>query len=179
MAKIFLILTSLFLVSCASLKESPVIYFSNLSNAPIKNIKCTWAEKNVLTLPALNPGDSRSLSFYIKGEESFFGLINVSWDNFEGKNMTKSFFFRKENMPGFFDPTTYNYVQLYFDQEDIEVLSSDAPDLGGKVRRMERMLARYSNEYKQAPGHSAPQTSLISIQPKKDNSLPGWLANSY
>lgn len=178
MAKVFLILTSLLLVSCASLKESPVIYFSNASNAPIKNIQCTWAEKNVLSLPVLNPGDSRSLSFYIRGDSAFFGLINVSWDNGHGEKMTKSFFFRKENMPSIFDPTTYNYVQLYFDQFDVEVVSSDAPDLGGKVRRMERLLAHYSSEYKNVAG-SVPQTSLISIQPKKDNTLPGWLSNSY
>ncbi len=46
---------------------------------------------------------------------------------------------------------------------------------------MDRLLAQYKESYKQSGHGAAPQSSLISVQnpPKKDNSVPGWLTNSY
>lgn len=178
MSKIFLILISLLLVACGgATKESPVIYFSNASSSPIAKIKCNWAEKNELTLPVLNPGDSRSQSFYIKDDADFFGTVNISWSNSKGEKVVKEFNFREKHLPSMDDSTTYNYVQLYFDQEDIDVISSDSADLTGKTRRMDRLLTQYRDAY--AQGHSTPQTSLISVQPKKDSSVPVWLTTSY
>jgi len=177
MRQFFIIFLNLFLVSCASLKESPVIYFSNASSQPITEINCVWVEKNVLTLPELTPGSSRSQSFYIKGASDFFGSVIISWYNADGVKNVKEFNLTKGNLPSFSDATFYSYVQLYFDQEDVEVVTSDVADLSGKTRRMERILVQYSDQYKQS--HGAVQTSLISLQPKKDSSLPSWLSNSY
>lgn len=178
MSKIFLLLASLLLVSCGgSSKESPVIYFSNASPAQITKIKCNWAGNNELTLPILTPGDSRSQSFYTKKDADFFGTVNISWNNSKGEKVVKEFNFREKHLPSMGDSTTYNYIQLYFDQEDIDVVSSDSADLTGKTRRMDQRLTQYRDAY--AQGHSTPQTSLITVQPKKDSSLPVWLATSF
>lgn len=126
--KIPFLLLSFLLISCSSTsRESPVIYFSNASLKPIKNIQCEWGEKHTLSLPSLNPGESRSQSFYINNEAAFFGLVKVSWTNDEGNNISREFFFRRANLPSIDDHTTYNYVQLYFDQHFVEITTSDAP----------------------------------------------------
>lgn len=178
MPKIFLILASLLLASCGGpSKESPVIYFSNASSAQITKIKCNWAGNNELTLPVLNPGDSRSQSFYTKKAADFFGTVNISWNNSKGEKVVKKFNFREKHLPSMDDNTTYNYIQLYFDQNDIDVVSSDSADLTGKTRRMDQRLAQYRDAY--AQGSSTAQTSLITVQPKKDSSLPVWLSTSF
>lgn len=176
--KKFIILANFFLTACVGAKiESPVVYISNASPEVVKNIRIDWV-KNLLSLPALNPGDSRSQSFYIRSNDDFFGLIKVSWVNSEGNNINREFFFRAPNMPSIDDHTTYNYVQIYLDQYDFEIVSSDAPDLTGKTRRMEQLLTSYREQY--AGGHPAKvESALIRVQPKKDTSLPGWLSNSY
>jgi hypothetical protein len=154
-----------------------MIYLSNASPGPITNIRCTWADGNILTLPGLDPGDSRSQSFYILGTQSFFGTIHVSWRDSKGDAVTKSFNLRPEHLPSITDRTMYSYVQLYIDQEDLEVVTSDIVDLSGKTRRMEKLLSKYHNDY--ALTHNMGQNALISVQPKKDGSLPGWLNTNY
>ena len=145
--KIFILLTTFFLVGCVGNDvESPVIYFSNASANPIKNIECNW-NGNLLSLVALNPGDSRSQSFFISSDSKFFGQVYATWYNSKGERLSKNFTFRKENLPSFADKTTYNYVQLYFDQEDIEVSTSDVADLTGKVRRMEQVMNKYHDDF--------------------------------
>lgn len=176
--KIIILLASFLLISCSANLESPVIYFSNASTEPVKNIRCEWAKKNVLTLPSLNPGDSRSQSFYIRSVSDFFGLVKLSWENNAGNTISKEFYFMEKNLPSIADHTTYNYIQFYFDQNDFEIISSDAADLPGKTRRMEQILISYRDEYKRV-GSKPPQTSLIRVIPQKDSSLPSWLANSY
>jgi hypothetical protein len=177
MKKILFLLTFC-LTSCGGLRESPVIYFSNASPELIKNIQCNWVNKNVLSLSELTPGDSRSQSFYIKKNSDFFGLITMSWDSASGERLNKSFHFTEKNLPSMADSTTYSYVQIYLDQDDLEIVSSDAPDLGGKTRRMDRVLTAVREQY--LHGHApVGSSSLIRVQPQKDNSLPGWLANSY
>lgn len=57
-------------------------------------------------------------------------------------------------------------------------MSSDAPDLGGKTRRMDQLLSEYRNQYSQGHPKSV-QTSLIRVQPIKDRTVPAWLSNSY
>lgn len=174
MLKKFFIFTALvFLANCSAKRESPVVYLSNASPEPIANIRCDWPDGNVLTLAGLDPGDSRSQSFYIRRDSDFFGTINVSWTNAKGEAQKKAFNLRKEHLPSISDHTTYSFVQLYIDQEDLEIVTSDIPDLGGKNRRMEAMLAKYHNDY--ALSHGKGQSALIAIQPKKDNSLPYWL----
>ena len=148
MLKIFLILASLLLVGCSADNiESPVIYFSNASPEPIKNIEVNWSQKNSLTLAALNPGDTRSQSFFISNESKFFSPVYVTWYNAKGERVSKNFNFRKENLPSINDKTTYNYVQLYFDQEDIEIITSDAADLTGKIRRMEQAMNKHHDSF--------------------------------
>jgi hypothetical protein len=132
----------------------------------------------VLSLPVLNPGDSRSQSFYLKENSDFFGLITMSWENASGEMVKKEFHFTKQNLPSMLDSTTYNYVQIYLDQDDLEIVSSDAPDIGGKTRRMEQILTMSREHYLSEHPKTFP-SSLIRVQPQKDNSLPGWLANSY
>lgn len=180
MFKKFLILLSFFVASCSTIasQESPVIYFSNASLDPIKNIHCEWADGNVLSLPLLNPGDSRSQSFYLKKSSAFFGLVKVSWISNAGENVSREFYFRENNLPSIDDHSTYNYVQIYFDQSDIEVVSSDAPDLSGKTRRMDALLLSYKNNYLHGHPVVVP-TSLIRVEPIKDRSLPGWLNSAF
>jgi hypothetical protein len=129
-------------------------------------------------LPALNPGDTRSQAFYIKKAADFFGQINISWNAANGEKLTREFFFRANNLPSIADETTYNYVQFYLDQNEVEIMTSDAPDLAGKSRKMDRVLAAYRQAY--AQGHKEVQNSLVTVEPqKKDNSVPYWLLNSY
>ncbi len=180
MQKIFLILLAAFLVSCGPSKESPVIYFSNGSLAPVRDIQCNWAGNNALTLPLLNPGDSRSQSFYMHGISDFFGTVTINWRNDRGERIQREFVFRRNHLPSIEDTTTYNYVQFYLDQEELELVSSDAPDLSGKTRKMERMLAQMKQAYLNIHNpDSIPtgQTSLIRVQhidPQKDRSVPYW-----
>ena len=146
MSKVFVILAALLLVGCSANIESPVIYLSNASPSLVKNIECNW-NGNILSLASLNPVDSRSQSFFINNNSKFFGPIYVTWYNSKNERVSKNFNFRKENLPSIEDKTTYNYVQLYFDQEDIEVTSSDAADLTGKIRRMEQVMNKYHDDF--------------------------------
>ena len=181
MKKIFFVLVSLFLVSCGAHKESPVIYFSNASTSPINDIKCNWAGRNVLGLRRLNPGESRSQSFYMNSNSDFFGIITISWRNDSGERISREINFQPNNLPSISDSTTYNFIQLYIDQDELEITTSDAPDLSGKTRKMDRLLTQYKDIYIKNGHGAAPQSSLISVQhqPQKDNSVPGWLTNSY
>jgi hypothetical protein len=176
--KTIFILIGFAFFSCGELRESPVIYFSNASPAPIKSIEATWARKNVLTLSELNPGDSRSQSFYISSNSDFFGFIIVSWVNAAGDKITKKFFFKENNLPDIGDFTNYHYVQIYLDQEDLEIVTSASPDPSGKTRKMEALLGQYRDQFTRAnPGKAS--NSLISTHPKKDTSVPYWLNNSF
>jgi hypothetical protein len=175
-----LIIISLFLVSCAvapAAKESPMVYFSNASVAPISDIQCHWVNATNLSLPTLNPGDSRTQSFYVKDYAEFFGLIKFSWVNAQGESVQKEFFLREKHLPSIVDPTTYNYVQFYFDQYDVEVTTSDAPDLSGKTRKMDAMLKQYHNAYLRKD--PTPQNSLITVRPQRDDSVPITISTEY
>ncbi|MBM5781839.1 MAG: hypothetical protein FJ368_00265 [Pelagibacterales bacterium] len=169
------------LVSCSANLESPVVYISNASQQKIGDIRCNWAEKHNLSLSSLGPGESRSQSFYIDGKSDFFGRVNISWRNSRGENLVREFIFKENNLPSIDDHTTYNYVQLYLDQEEMEIVSSDAPDLVGKTRKMERLLTKYRDEYKRE--NSTRETSLIRVEDTTkrdiDKTVPAWLQNSY
>jgi hypothetical protein len=178
---IFSLIAAAFLSSCSGPKiESPVVYFSNASSEKIKNIECSWAGQNLLTLPALDAGDSRSQSFYISKKEEFFGLVVVSWRNSGGEKLVREFYFQDNNLPSIEDHTTYNYVQFYLDQEELEIVSSDAPDLAGKTRKMEKLLARLKAGHKE--DLTATETSLIRVQhidPQKTKGVPYWMNSSF
>jgi hypothetical protein len=170
------VIMHLLLVSCAGAKkESPVIYFSNVSLEPIKEIRCFWGEKNTLTLPLLNPGDSRSQSFYIGKSSEFFGLIKILWKNSKDETVVKEFYFTSKNLPSMSERDAYNYVQLYIDQEDVEIVTSDVADLSSKTRRMEKILVQNRAQYFESHP-KAVATSLIRVQTKASD-VPSWIAN--
>lgn len=184
MSKFFTLLAALILVGCGSV-ESPVVYFSNASPDRIRNIECNWSG-NILSLAALNPGDTRSQSFVIGSKSKFFGPIYVTWYNAKGDRVSKNFNFKKENLPSIEDNDTYNYVQLYFDQEDIEVSSSDAADLTGKTRRMEQVMNKYHDDFLRSGVtanlcansslnvcQNSDNSSLIAVRRKQADLAPG------
>ena len=165
------------LASCASQKKGPDVYFSNASSEPISDIRCDWARRNTLTLPKLNPGDRRTQSFYINSYSDFFGTIVVTWFNSRGEKLSEEFNFRERHLPSIEDETTYNYVQLYFYQDGVSVLSSDAPNLPGETKRMDNLLKRYHASF--ATKNQTTDQALIRVEPQKDNSVPVWLTTSY
>lgn len=126
--------------------ESPTIYLSNASSDFIKNIKVNWASKANLTLPNLNPGDTRTQSFYLKSKDNFFGEVMVSWNNARGEMLTKNFTIQKIHLPSIDEKYGFNYVQLYFSQTDAEVITSDIIDINGKSKIMDRLIMNYRKE---------------------------------
>ena len=179
---ITLFLALAFASSCTiknSDSESPVIYFSNASESPISNIRAVWAGDNILTLDGLAPGDSRSQAFYLDDTDDFFGLVKISWNNARGHGVSRELFFKPNNLPSINDDTTYNYVQIYLEQNDLEFMTSDAADLGNKTRRRDRMLKSYKESY----GNNSPvhvPSSLMRVEPiTRDTSMEGWVTRSY
>ncbi|MDX2083621.1 MAG: hypothetical protein SFV53_06525 [Rickettsiales bacterium] len=184
--KSLIIILAIFLISgCAKNVESPVIYFSNASANPMRDIQCDW-NGNILSLKKLNPGDTRSRSFFISSNNKFFGPIYITWFNANGERNSKNFSFRKENLPSINDKTSYNYVQLYFDQVDVEVTSSDSADLNGKVRRMELLMNKYHDDFLRSGAkanfcanndlnvcQNTDNSSLIAIKKKQADITPG------
>lgn len=148
------------LSSCSSKTESPVIYFSNLSKSVVSDIKCVWARNETLTLPYLHPGDSRGQSFYINSNDDFFGPVYISWRNKEGRKIIREFDFKKNNLPSIEIDRSYDYVQFYLDQEGMDIVSSDAPDLSYKTVRMDKKLRDIKRLYGRRNGGS----SLIRVK---------------
>ncbi len=181
MSKIYYFLFFI-LISCSSVskKESPTIYFSNTSSDMIKNIEVRWALKNILSLPALSPGDSRTQSFYIKSDDDFFGEVVVSWYNARSEKLSKNLVFRKEHLPSVSDKFAFSYAQLYFSQENVEIIISDIVDNNGKAKMMDRMMIKYKLEAEargiytacvpsrlnlfDCPGNGVAKTALIRVQ---------------
>ena len=161
MKKIFIIVILTFLASCASKKEGPVIYFSNISSAPITDIKCVWNDNEALTLPYLYPGDSRGQSFYISDNSEFFGPVSISWRNKQGRKISREFDFKKNNLPSIEISRSYDYVQFYIEQDWMEIVSSDAPDLSYKLVRMDKILRDQNRLH---GGGRMNRTSLIKVE---------------
>lgn len=158
---LYLVVTLFLLASCATPKESPVIYISNISTSPISDIKCVWAWNDTLTLPHLYPGDSRGQSFYISQNKDFFGPVSISWKNSQGRRISREFDFKKNNLPSIEISRSYDYVQFYLDQEGLEIVSSDAPNLSYKSVRMDKKL-RDAKRYHDAKKGGA--SSLIRVK---------------
>lgn len=180
--KFLIIFLNLLFAACSTspifLKESPAVYFSNVSPKPVTDIRCSWVGQNVLALPSLAPGVSRSQSFNIGGEQDFFGSVNISWNNSEGEAVEKNFVLRKEHLPNFSDSTIYSYVQIYFDQHDAEIITSDIVDLSGKTRKMDRLMKVYGENYSEHNPKNL-DNALITVKPEKDRSIPNSVLYSY
>lgn len=178
MFRVFAALCFLVLVGCSHEKESPTIYFTNASLGIIKDVRCAWGEKNSLTLQGISPGDSRAKSFYIKRSSDFFGPKTVSWINPDNKKITKEFNFEKARLPSISEKRSFAYVQIYFLQDDIEVIGSDDNGADEKTRAREIEMAKNKKEAEErgifaacvpnrinlynCPGNSA-QNSLIIL----------------
>jgi hypothetical protein len=180
MLRIFLLLAAMLLSSCSEVfqKTSPVIYFSNASSKPITGIHAIWADDNILTLNSLSAGDTRSQSFYIGGNSDFFGLVRISWTNSESQGVSREFFFRKSNLPEIDDDSIYHYVQIYLEQNDFEVISSNAADLENKTKRMDDLLKFYREKTPTIDQTHIP-TSLIRVEPTREKSNPAWIERSF
>ncbi len=179
--KNFLVLIFIsFLSACSSLshKESPVIYVSNLSPQPINNIKIIWAGNKVLKLQTLNPGKTRSQSFYLDDSDDFFGVVNISWSDANHNQNSRDLYFKRNHMPSIDDHEMYSYVQIYLEQKDMEMLSSDAPDLGNITKKRDATLLSFEKHYSASQEGGA--ASLISVEPLSDREkMPAWISRSF
>jgi len=177
--KYLAILLIAFLNACSfRTTESPVIYISNSSPAPINDIKVVWVDNKVLKLQTLNPGQTRSQSFYLSDSDDFFGLVKISWTDANHNNNTRELYFRRNNMPSIDDHEMYSYVQLYFEQNDLEMLSSDNPDMGNITKKRDATLLAFKKNY----WGDKPMThsSLISVEPVSDrDKVPAWTNRAF
>lgn len=178
--KFLTILLIAFLGACeiGSHKESPVIYMSNASSLPIHDIKVVWVDNKVLKLQTLNPGQTRSQSFYLDDSDDFFGLVKISWSGANRSTNTRELYFKRNNMPSIDEHEMYSYVQLYFEQNDLEILSSDNPDMGNITKKRDAMLLGFKKSYSvEQPMNSG---SLISVEPLSDREqVPAWTNRSF
>ena len=150
------------LASCSSFpKESPTIYVSNLSSNIIKNISIKFP-RQTLNLPQLNPGLTQGKSFIINDSEDFFGTIKVSWNNLYNENIIRNFDIKKSDLPSFFDPKDFSYVQIYIKDYDIQIITYDTLDSGNKTAQMDIIL-RDLNVYYNVEKKSPIKGSLMSI----------------
>ncbi|MFM6972776.1 MAG: hypothetical protein ACKOXJ_04080 [Alphaproteobacteria bacterium] len=127
------IITNLLLIfclaSCAnnSKKESPTIYISNLSSQRFDNIQIKFP-KQILKLESLEPGLTRGQSFITNDQNDFFGRIFVKWKNHLGEDVYKSFTLLPNEMPSYFNPKVFNFVQIYLKDFDAEIVTFDTPN---------------------------------------------------
>ena len=158
-----LIIFLLFLLSSCSRfpRESPTIYVSNLSSNIVKNIAIKFP-RQTLNLPQLNPGLTQGKSFIINDSEDFFGTIKVNWNNLYNENIVRSFKIGKNDLPSFFDPKDFSYIQIYIKDYDIQIITYDTNDSGNKTAQMDIIL-RDLNVYYNVENKSPIRGSLMSI----------------
>ena len=136
----YLLLVILFLFSCSLKKiESPVIYITNISSSEIRNINCQFPDYQI-NLTTLDPGKSRSQSFYISSHDKFFGDIKCFWINEIGEKKLADFSLEKRHLPSIAEEYEYPYLQIYLDQDYYEVITSDSIDLINKTQMMEQKI---------------------------------------
>lgn len=179
--KFLTILLIAFLSACSvgSHKESPVIYMSNASSLPINDIKVVWVDNKVLKLKTLTPGQTRSQSFYLNDSDDFFGLVKISWSGANHSTNTRELYFKRNNMPSIDEHEMYSYVQLYFEQNDLEILSSDNPDMGNITKKRDAMLLGFKKNY-WADNKPMSGSSLISVEPLSDREqVPAWTNRAF
>lgn len=143
-----LILFLLFLLSSCSIfpKEAPTIYVSNLSPNIIKNISIKFPKKT-LNLPQLNPGLTQGGSFIVNDSEDFFGTTKVEWNNLYNENIVRNFNLKKNDLPSFFNPKDFSYMQIYIKDYDIQIITYDTPDSGNKTAQMDVILRDLNTLY--------------------------------
>lgn len=158
-----LILFMLFSLSSCSIfpKEAPTIYVSNLSPNIIKNISIKFPKKT-LNLPQLNPGLTQGGSFIVDDSEDFFGTIKVGWNNLYSENIIRNFNLKENDLPSFFNPKDFGYVQIYIKDYDIEIITYDTVDSGNKTAQMDVIL-RDLNALYNVEKKSPIRGSLLSI----------------
>ena len=158
-----LIIFLLFLLSSCSIfpKEAPTIYVSNLSPNIIKNISIKFPKKT-LNLPQLNPGLTQGGSFIIKDSKDFFGTVKVEWNNLYNENIIRNFNLKENDLPSFFNPKDFGYVQIYIKDYDIQIITYDTPDSGNKTAQMDIIL-KDLNVYYNVEKKSPVRGSLLSI----------------
>ena len=150
------------LSSCSSFpKESPTIYVSNLSSNIIKNISIKFPRQN-LYLPQLNPGLTQGRSIIINDSQDFFGTIKVSWNNLYNENIIRNFSLKKNDLPSFFNPKDFSYIQIYIKDYDIQIITYDTKDSGNKTAQMDIIL-KDLNVYYNVEKKSPIRVSLMSI----------------
>ena len=158
-----LVIFLLFLFSsCSSFpKESPTIYVSNLSSNIVKNIAIKFP-RQTLNLPQLNPGLTQGRSFIVNDSQDFFGTIKVSWNNLYNENIIRNFYIIKSDLPSFFDPKDFSYIQIYIKDYDIQIITYDTKDSGNKTAQMDIIL-KDLNVYYNVEKKSPIRGSLMSI----------------
>ena len=150
------------LSSCSSFpKESPTIYVSNLSSNIVKNIAIKFPRQN-LNLPQLNPGLTQGRSIIINDSQDFFGTIKVSWNNLYNENIIRNFSLKKNDLPSFFNPKDFSYIQIYIKDYDIQIITYDTKDSANKTAQMDIIL-RDLNVYYNVEKKSPIKGSLMSI----------------
>jgi len=152
----------LLLSSCTNFpREGPTIYVSNLSSNIVKNIAIKFP-RQTLNLPQLNPGLTQGRSFIINDVEDFFGTIKVSWNNLYNENIIRDFYIKKSDLPSFFDPKDFSYIQIYIKDYDIQIITYDTKDSGNKTAQMDIIL-KDLNVYYNVEKKSPIKGSLMSI----------------
>ena len=160
--KNLIILIFFLLFSCSNFpREGPTIYVSNLSPNIVKNISIKFPQKT-LNLTHLSPGATQGSSFIINGSEDFFGIIKVSWKNLYNENIIRNFSIKKNDLPSFFNPRDFGYVQIYIKDYDIQIITYDTKDSGNKTAQMDIIL-KDLNVYYNVEKKSSIRGSLLSL----------------
>jgi hypothetical protein len=158
-----LIIFLLFLLSSCSIfpKEGPTIYVSNLSPNIIKNISIKFPKKT-LNLAQLNPGLTQGGSFIVNDPEDLFGTVKVGWNYIHNENIIRNFNLKENDLPSFFNPKDFGYVQIYIKDYDIQIITYDTTDSGNKTAQMDIIL-RDLNALYNVEKKSPIRGSLLSI----------------
>jgi hypothetical protein len=160
--KNLVILIFLSLFSCSNFpREGPTIYVSNLSPNIVKNISIKFPQKT-LNLTQLNPGKTQGSSFIINGSQDFFGTVKVGWKNLYDENIIRNFSIKENDLPSFFNPRDFGYVQIYIKDYDIQIITYDTKDSGNKTAQMDIIL-KDLNVYYNVEKKSPVRGSLLSI----------------
>lgn len=88
--KVKLILSSLFFLASCTKYESPIFYFHNVSDRPLKDINCIYKTLK-FKFDDIGINTVKLFSFYLSSNEEFYGKMFCRLRNFENK--TKNFQF--------------------------------------------------------------------------------------
>ena len=94
----------------------------------------------------------------LKDEESWFVTLVCS----SRENIIRNFDIKKSDLPSFFDPKDFSYVQIYIKDYDIQIITYDTEDSGNKTAQMDIIL-KDLNVYYNVEKKSPIRGSLMSI----------------